>query len=215
MTATAPGRVLRKQKSFRDCQIQNLDRLRSRNPHKKTKPTKLQDDFCLETNVDHLYFWMSSVASPLGQDERNPKENNADVLPAKLPPVFLVCTHADELYDGGDPRELAKMVFRHLKAKPYQGHLVSFFTVDNTKSGCGSECQGVVSLREAISVVVRDLPQMKSSVPTKWLRFEKTLQAAKEEVRTWIFFEEAGTIGCNECYVVDDQDIQSIIELSA
>ncbi|PFX15061.1 hypothetical protein AWC38_SpisGene20735 [Stylophora pistillata] len=28
MTATAPGRVLRKRKSFRDCQIQNLDRLR-------------------------------------------------------------------------------------------------------------------------------------------------------------------------------------------
>ena len=27
-TATAPGRVLRKRKSFRDCQIQNLDKFR-------------------------------------------------------------------------------------------------------------------------------------------------------------------------------------------
>ena len=189
----------------------------SRNPYGKAESVvkqgmfkKSQDSFRLKTNLDYLDFWMSSVASIVIQDESNPEDNKSDVLPEKLLPVFLVCTHADTPHNGDDPKELARMVFGHLKTKPYKSHLYDFFVVDNTKSGHEDECSEVVRLRDEIRVVAKELPQMKEAVPIKWLKFEKAIQATKESHK-WIFYEKAKQIACDVCNVSDDAEFSTLL----
>ena len=172
--------------------------------------TKLQDSFRLETNADYLDFWMSSVVSLAIQDKSDSKKTKSDMLP-ELPPVFLVCTHADEAYDGGDPRELGRTVFGHLQTKPYKNHLHDVFTVDNTKSGQETECPEVLRLRQEIRAVADGLPHMKEAVPIKWLKFEKEMQAKKDEGNEWIFLEEAKEIAGKLCNVSDDEEFRTLL----
>ena len=108
----------------------------SRDPHEIACPPvkqgmfkKFKDHYCLKTNLDYLDFWMTSIASLAGQVPAGPK---SEVLPEKLPPVFLVCTHADEPHDWDDPYEMADEVFDFLQRKPYSTQLVDqVFVVDN------------------------------------------------------------------------------------
>ena len=172
--------------------------------------TKLQDSFRLETNADYLDFWMSSVVSLAIQDKSDSKKTKSDMLP-ELPPVFLVCTHADKAYDGGDPRELGRTVFGHLQTKPYKNHLHDVFTVDNTKSGQETECPEVLRLRQEIRAVANGLPHMKEAVPIKWLKFEKEMQAKKDEGNEWIFLEEAKEIAGKLCNVSDDEEFRTLL----
>ena len=172
--------------------------------------TKLQDSFRLETNADYLDFWMSSVVSLAIQDKSDSKNTKSDMLP-ELPPVFLVCTHADKAYDGGDPRELGRTVFGHLQTKPYKNHLHDVFTVDNTKSGQETECPEVLRLRQEIRAVADGLPHMKEAVPIKWLKFEKEMQAKKDEGNEWIFLEEAKEIAGKLCNVSDDEEFRTLL----
>ena len=83
----------------------------SLNPDDKAKPLvkqglyeENQESFHLKTNFDYLDLWMTSVAS---FGDRPEAALASDVLPKKLPPVFLVCTHADKPYGRGNPRNLA------------------------------------------------------------------------------------------------------------
>ena len=172
--------------------------------------TKLQDSFRLETNADYLDFWMSSVVSLAIQDKSDSKKTKSDMLP-ELPPVFLVCTHADKAYDGGDPRELGRAVFGHLQTKPYKNHLHDVFTVDNTKSGQETECPEVLRLRQEIRAVADGLPHMKEAVPIKWLKFEKEMQAKKDEGNEWIFLEEAKEIAGKLCNVSEDEEFRTLL----
>ena len=172
--------------------------------------TKSQDSFRLETNADYLDFWMSSIASLTIQDKSNSKKTKSDMLP-ELPPVFLVCTHADEARDRGDPRELGRTVFGHLQTKPYKNHLHDVFVVDNTKSGQKSECPEVLRLRKEIRAVAEELPHMKEAVPIKWLKFEKEMQAKKDEGNEWIFLEEAKEIAGEVCNVSDDEEFRTLL----
>ena len=185
----------------------------SRNPDEKAKSvvkqgifTRLQDSFDLKTNLDYLDFWMSSVSSIAIQNESNP-----EVLPGKLPPVFLVYTHADTPHDKGHPSALAKKVFGALQTKPYKGHLYDVFVVDNTKSGHESECPEVVRLREEIRLLAKKLPQLKEAVPIKWLKFEEAIQATKEEGRKWICLESAKQIARDVCEVDDDEEFRTLL----
>ena len=189
----------------------------SRHLHDKAKSvmkqgmfTKLQDSFRLKTNADYLDFWMSSVASLAIQDESHSKKTKSDLLP-ELPPVFLVCTHADKPCDGGDPRELGRMVFGHLQTKPYKTHLHDVFIVDNTKSGHELECPEVLRLRQEIRTVAKELPHMKEAVPIKWLKFEKEMQAKKKEGNKWISLEEAKGVAWEVCNVSDDVEFRTLL----
>lgn len=127
-------------------------------PVKQGRFQKVKDNFCLKTNLDYLDFWMTHVAS-LTRDDQIPSKKDhqrikdgeiyatakTSVLPKKCPPVFLVFTHADTPYGGGDPYLLAREIFGFLQGKPYREHLFEdIFVVDNTKSGSVSECPGVV-----------------------------------------------------------------------
>ena len=189
----------------------------SRHLHDKAKSvmkqgtfTKYRDSFRLKTNADYLDFWMSSVASLAIQDESNSKKTKSDLLP-ELPPVFLVCTHADKPCDGGDPRELGRMVFGHLQTKPYKTHLHDVFIVDNTKSGHELECPEVLRLRQEIRTVAKELPHMKEAVPIKWLKFEKEMQAKKDEGNKWISLEETKEVAREVCDVSDKEEFRTLL----
>ncbi|XP_068694045.1 uncharacterized protein [Montipora foliosa] len=192
----------------------------SLNPDESAKPvvkqglTKIyQESSNLKTNLDYLDFWMWSVASLAGGAPESPKETAAEdeTLPEKLPPVFLVCTHADTPYDKErNPTEIAHEIFGCLKRKPYGNHLSDVFVVDNTKSGTESECSEVVSLREEVYDVAKGLPRISKTIPIKWLKFDKALAALKEEEKHFVSLETAKDIA-ESCNIVDDREFETVM----
>ncbi len=186
----------------------------SQNPHDTAKPLvkqgwykKFQDMSDLKTNLDYLDLWMTSVASLASQDEDDvgPK---AELLPKKLPAVFLVCTHADTPHGGGDPHEMANEIFGFLKKKPYGAHLHDVFCVNNTKSGSESECPEVMRLREEVLAVSNELPYINEAIPIKWLKYEKALQKLGKK---WISFDSAKHIASKVCEINGDEEIRTLL----
>ena len=188
----------------------------SRNPHEKANAPVRQglyknneDIFCSKTNLDYLDFWMSSVYSLVNSDGTY---HDTAASRTTLPPVFLVCTHADEPYCGTDARELALEIYGFLRTKTYRKHLFKdVFVVDNTKSGSENECPEVVRLRGAVLDVAKNLPQMKEAVPLKWLRYENILQLLSKEAYKWISYKEARQIASDECGIDDDEQFQTLL----
>ena len=188
----------------------------SRDPHKIAEPVvkqgmykKILDNHSAKTNLDYLNFWMTSVASL-----DSPVEDQLELLEVMslvIPPVFLVCTHADEPYDGTDPFALAREVFGSLQSK-YRNHLYNdVFVVDNTKSGVESECSEVKRLRKKVLAVAKNLPQMKDAIPIKWLQYEKALQVTMKEGHNWISLEMAKQIASEVCKIDDDQELLTLL----
>ena len=148
----------------------------SREPYEKAQPVKKQEMFKViedrigtKTNLDYLDYWMTSVSlvSSQGKDHKMHQASASTRLPETLPPVFLVCTHADQPSGGKDPRDLALEVYGELQEKSYSTHLCGKFEVDNTKSGEKPECPGVSRLRESIRTVAKELPQMKEFISSQ------------------------------------------------
>ena len=174
--------------------------------------SRVEDSSSLKTNLDYLDFWMTSIVSLSTQDETNQECLETEALPEKLPPVFLVCTHADTPYGGGDPYTLARNVFRYLQNKPYANHLFEeVFVVNNRKSGSRNECSEVVRLRDDILAVAKELPLMKEAIPIKWLKYQKALQALKENKHNRITLESAKQIASEVCNIVEDDQFQTLL----
>ena len=190
----------------------------SLNPDDEAKPLvkqglfeKIQESFHLKTNFDYLDFWVTSVASFGDSLSAAP---TSDVLPEKPPPVYLVYTHADTPYGRGNPGNLACKLFGRLKRKPYGGHLSDVFFVDNTRLSLkNSECREVVRLREEVLALARQLPYINEAVPIKWLKFEKALQAAKENLteKKCISLELAKDIALNFCNIIDHKEFETLM----
>ena len=191
----------------------------SQDPHERAKCivkegmySRVEDSFSMKTNLDYLDFWMSSIVSLAPQDETNQERPETEALPEKLPPVFLVCTHADTPHGGGDPYTLARNVFRYLQNKPYANHLFEeAFVVNNRKSGSGNECSEVVRLRDDIRAVAKELPLMKEAIPIKWLKYQKALQALKENGHNRITLESAKQIASEVCNIIEDDQFQTLL----
>ncbi len=192
----------------------------SQNPYEKAIPVRkqglfseLEDSFNSKTNLDYLDSWMSSVASLVSHDE-NQTRNPSEKLPAKLPPVFLVCTHADRNYSGGDSTALAAKIYGSLQEKSYSSHLFDgVFAVDNTKSGGEHECPEVVRLRSEVLNVAKELPQTNEEIPLKWLKFEKVLQVMIKDGYKWIALEEARQIAFQVCHISDEEEFVTLMKL--
>ena len=189
----------------------------SLNPYDKAKPVvkrgvykkTLEGFSSLKTNLDYLEFWMTSVASLASTREEG---STSELLPEKLPPVFLVCTHADTPYCGRDPQELATEIFGSLRSKPYGCHLYDVFFVDNTSLRVNtSGCPEVQRLRKELVSVAKELPQTHHTVPIKWLKFEKVLQAVKKEGHQWIYLETAKNIANYACGIDEDKEIETLM----
>ena len=189
----------------------------SRGLHATADPTVKQgmysmilDNHDCKSNLDYLDFWMTWVASIANQDEN--QQIRLDQSPMNIPPVFLVCTHADEPCGGADPFVLAREVFGSLETKPYKHQLYQdVFVVDNTKSGSKAECSEVKRLWEKVLAVAKELPQMKEDYPIKWLRFEKALQTTVKEGKKWISLEETRLIASKLCLIEDDKGFATLL----
>ena len=191
----------------------------SLNPHGIAKPLvkqgvykKTVESYNLKTNLDYLDFWMMSVGSLASSHyESSDIGPESEVLPAKIPPVFLVCTHADSPYDDRDPKELAFEILGWLKSKPCGAQLSGVFVVDNTKSGTESECSGVTHLRQEILNAAKALPHINEAIPIKWLKFDKILNALKENGRRYISLESAKDIASKICNIDEDKEFQTLM----
>jgi len=190
----------------------------SQNPHDIAKPVvrqgvyqKIQDNCSLKTNLDYLDFWMTSVASLASQDKDNDVDHESEVLPKKLPAVFLVCTHADKPYSDCDPFELANEIFGTLKDKPYGPQLADVFVVDNTKSGSEFECPEVARLRKVVLAVAKELPHVNEVIPIKWLRYEKCLESLKNERHHCISLAQAKDVASKMCIINKDSEILTLL----
>ncbi|XP_022800252.1 uncharacterized protein LOC111338099 [Stylophora pistillata] len=173
--------------------------------------TEPQDSFDQKTNLDYLDFWMSSIASLATYHEGKDMDTGFEALPKRLPLVFLVCTHADKPYEGRDPHKLAVEVYGTLKERPYGAHLYGLYCVDNTKSGCESECQEVGRLRKEVLAVAKKLPHIKEVIPVKWLKYEKTLQRRKKGGDNFISLETAKSIANEECDIRTENEFKTLL----
>ena len=189
----------------------------SRDLHARADPTVKQgmysmilDNHDCKSNLDYLDFWMTWVASIANQDEK--QQIRLGQSPMNVPPVFLVCTHADKPCGGADPFVLARKVFGSLETKPYKNQLYKdVFVVDNTKSGSKSECSEVKRLWEKVVAVAKELPQMKEDYPIKWLRFEKALQTKVNDGKKWISLEDTKQIASKMCHIEDDREFTTLL----
>ena len=195
----------------------------SRNPNEKAIPPVRKglyrnrvDIYCNKTNLDYLDFWMSSIYSLVSPDVISSQETAAhahETVPTRLPPVFLVCTHADEPYltKGTSARDLALEIYGILRSKIYREHLFKdVFVVNNTMSGSDHECPDVIRLREEILAVAKELPLMKEAIPLKWLRFENTLQIRKKSDK-WIPLDEAKRIARDDYKIDDGEEFSTLL----
>ena len=195
----------------------------SRNPNEKVIPPVRKglyrnkvDIYLNKTNLDYLDFWMSSIHSLVSPDvisSQDTAANAHETLPTRLPPVFLVCTHADEPYltKGTSARDLALGIYGILRSKIYREHLFKdVFVVDNTMSGSDHECPDVIRLREEVLAVAKELPLMKEAIPLKWLRFEDTLQIRKKSDK-WIPLDEAKRIARDDYKIDDDEEFSTLL----
>ena len=190
----------------------------SRDPYEIAKPVvkqglykKILDSYGTKINLDYLNFWMTSVASLATETEQ--QYVRSDRIQVKVPPVFLVCTHADEPNRGADPFALAREVFGSLQTKSFRNHIYEgVFVVDNTKSaGLGSECSEVTRLREELLAVAKELPQMKEAIPIKWLKYERALQGTVRDGHKWISLSVAKEIAFEVCKIDDDQEFHTLL----
>ena len=191
----------------------------SRDPDKEASPPvktglveNKVDIECRKTNLDYLDFWMSSIYSLVSSDVLSPQQaalNVSHVLPRRLPPVFLVCTHADVPFGGSNARDLALKTYGFLQCKTYKEHLYKdVFVVDNTKSGSEEECTEVKRLREEVLAVSKELQLTKEEIPVKWLRYEKKLRAKRDK---WITFKEAKRITFEDCGIQEDDEFSTLL----
>ncbi|XP_068741446.1 uncharacterized protein [Montipora capricornis] len=192
----------------------------SLNPHDMAKPVvkqgvykTFQDSVNLKTNLDYLDFWMRSVASLAGGAPESADRTTAEdqTLSQELPPVILVCTHADTPYDKErNPTEIAHEILGCLKSKPYGIHLSDVFVVDNTKSGTESECPEVVSLRKEVYDVAKGLPHISETIPIKWLKFDKALRALKGKEKHVVSLEVAKD-AAESCDIAGDVGFETVM----
>ena len=192
----------------------------SRDPEESGQPVKRHGVFekieetSQKTNLDYLDFWMTTVSSQSSRLEDHDlySASASKVLPKRVPPVFLVCTHADQPFGGKDRFELANKVYGFLETKSYGTQLYdSVFVVDNTKSGMETECSEVQRLRESILDIAKELPHAREVIPIKWLRYEKALQVTLAEGHKCITFEHAEQIASEVCQIEDRQEFVTVL----
>ncbi|XP_068712572.1 uncharacterized protein [Montipora foliosa] len=173
---------------------------------------KADDINFTDTNIDCLDSWLSSIYSLASSNTSRLAAALPEMSTTRLPPVFLVCTHADKPYTESpdahpDARKMALEIYGFLRTKIYKDHLFQdVFVVDNTKSGSDNDCQEVIRLREEVLAIAKELPHLKQPIPLKWLKYENELHRLREEGHKWILKEKAMEIAFDTCGLRDDDE---------
>ena len=181
-------------------------------PEREGLYKKADDTNFTDTNMDWLDFWLTSIYSLASSNASSLATALPDMSPTRLPPVFLVCTHADKPYtespdEHPNARKMALEIYGFLRTKIYKDHLFQdVFVVDNTKSGSENDCQEVIRLREEILAIAKELPHLKQPIPLKWLKYENELHRLREEGHKWIPKEKAMEIAFDTCGLRDDDE---------
>ena len=177
-----------------------------------------EDIECSKTNLDNLHFWMSSVAS-VSQNGDTTVQSDVEKFSTKLPPVMLVCTHADKFSDSkGRAKEIAREIQSSIDGKAYEGHLVDdVFIVDNTLAGVSDdkEDQEIKRLRETIHEVAGELLKARNekAFPLKWYQFEKTILSLRAKGHKHMTLKEARTIAGEKCDISDELQFKTLLNL--
>lgn len=181
----------------------------SRDPNDVAVPaenTLGNNPFSVQRNVDTLELWLSSISLLAFENDDNPVIGGSENLSAKLPPVFLVCTHADKPYDGGDAKLLAQRMLDSLQNKSFSSHLCDeVFTVDNTKSGSEDVCPEIERLRKEVFAVADQLLKTKEEIPIRWLKYEKALKLMRDDGHKYLPLDTAKEIASEACDIGDDE----------
>ena len=82
-----------------------------------------------ETNLENLLSWLVTVHNMRSTGEEMVETPNK--LPYLRPPVFIVGTHADKLYEARE--DVSSKILREISSKEYGKHVIRpFFYIDNT-----------------------------------------------------------------------------------
>ena len=135
---------------------------------------ELEEHFQM-TSLDNLEFWLSCISS-----YTHLHEHAAGKTQVTLPPVFVVCTHADKYADKPeDAKQVARELWKTLtrKENPSRKHIMcGIYTVNNKLSGNGEiKDESAKKLKAKIEEISKSLPQMNEDVPLRWLQFEEEL----------------------------------------
>lgn len=169
------------------------------------------------SNRNYLENWMFLVSSLVSRDQepKTPAESEtpaSEMLSGKLiPPVFLVCTHADEPYRTVQPKELAREITESLQTALHGQRLSDVFIVNNTKSGSEQECPEVNRLKNEIINIIKELPQMKEVIPIKWLKYEKALAAKVGDGFKWISLDDSRNIALDICGISSEEHFLTLL----
>ncbi|CAH3179490.1 unnamed protein product, partial [Porites lobata] len=98
-----------------------------------------------------------------------------------------------------------------LKDEVYGKLLKGLFVLDNSKSGSGDECRGVIKLRGKVLSFVKKLPQLNEAIPLKWLKYENVLHLLSKEGYNWVPVEKARQIGTEECGICDNKQFRTLL----
>ena len=168
-------------------------------------------------NRSYLESWLFLLSRLVSRDEQpktpaEPETHASEMLPGKLiPPVFLVCTHADEPYRSEQPGEVAREIIESLQTTLHGQRLFDAFMVNNTKSGSEQECPEVNRLKNEITNVVKELPQMKEVIPIKWLKYEKAVAAKVREGFKWISLDDSRSIALDICGISSEEQFLALL----
>jgi len=160
------------------------------------------------SNKDYLDKWMFLVSGLVSPGEESKEMPASEMLPERLPTVFLVCTHADKPYKSVPPEELAREIIGSLQTNL---HGKRFFAVDNTKSGSEQECPEVTGLKNEILHVAKELPQMKEVIPIKWLMYEKAVAEIAGNGCKWISLDDSRNIAFDICEISSEEQFMALL----
>ncbi|XP_077976934.1 uncharacterized protein LOC144432566 [Glandiceps talaboti] len=155
------------------------------------------------TIKDYIHFWLNSIHAHASlsnyhySQQEEPLSNiSSDQSVPSSPAVIIVATHKDQLIQVKNStqeamiknflKDLRKFLGCHVTAA-HEHVLPKIYVVDNShKSRTGEEDPEMLSLKEQLSLVVRQQNWMGEERPIKWLRMEEKFKNLKEEGRKFI-----------------------------
>ena len=145
--------------------------------------------------LGYIRYWLSTVA--IHTNFRNDEDERS------FPPIFLVGTHKDEIYDPNDHQSIGATLERELNGIPCWRAIntykevetaIPFFPINNK---VGIQDPALVHLMQGIQTCVRKADHLKQTIPFKWMELMDEFEKMKMENKYAISLDEFQTL-CKE-----------------